>query len=158
LAAEQLTRQHSPLMSPIVWDLGHIANFEEQWVRRAHDPRGRRDDDARQRDQLYDAIAHPRATRRRLPLLERIACLQYLEQPRRQTLDVLDGASFPHSDPLLAGGFIHAMLAQHEAQHSETILQTIQLIDELTYEPPRRREPPGTLVPLDDAAEAVVPA
>lgn len=24
--------QHSPLMSPLVWDLGHIANFEELWL------------------------------------------------------------------------------------------------------------------------------
>jgi gamma-glutamyl hercynylcysteine S-oxide synthase len=158
LSEAQLTNQHSPLMSPIVWDLGHIANFEEQWVRRAHDPRGRRDDEARSRDHLYDAVAHPRATRRRLPLLERASCLRYLEQTRQQTFDVLARASFPAGDPLLAGGFVHAMLAQHEAQHSETILQTIQLIDDLTYEPPRRREPPGTVVPVDDAAEAVVPA
>src|SRR5262249_913329 len=50
LTEEQLTRQHSILMSPIVWDLGHIANFEEQWIRRAHDRHGRRDDEARRRD------------------------------------------------------------------------------------------------------------
>src|SRR5262249_48635587 len=50
----QPPRQHSTLMSPIVWDLGHIANFEEQWIRRAHDPEDRRDDDARRRDHLYD--------------------------------------------------------------------------------------------------------
>jgi len=158
LSESQLTHQHSPLMSPIVWDLGHIANFEEQWVRRAHDPRGRRDDEARGRDHLYDAVAHPRATRRRLPLLERASCLRYLEQTRQQTFDVLAGAAFPANDPLLAGGFIHAMLAQHEAQHSETILQTIQLIDDLVYEPPRRREPPGAVAPVDEAAEAVIPA
>src|SRR4030095_4939488 len=53
LGEVQLTRQHSPLMSPIVWDLGHIANFEEQWVRRAHDARIRRDDEARRRDHLH---------------------------------------------------------------------------------------------------------
>ena len=38
LTEEQLTRQHSILMSPIAWDLGHIAHFEEQWLRRAHGP------------------------------------------------------------------------------------------------------------------------
>ncbi len=153
----QLTRQHSPLMSPIVWDLGHIANFEEQWVRRAHDPHGRRDDAARRLDHLYDAVAHPRATRRRLPILEHMACLRYFEDTRRRTLDAIACASFPATDPLLAGGFIHAMLAQHEAQHGETILQTIQLIDDLTYEPPRRTEPPGALALLGEAVEAVVP-
>lgn len=29
---EDLVRQHSPLMSPLVWDLGHIAHFEELWL------------------------------------------------------------------------------------------------------------------------------
>src|SRR5207244_10736886 len=38
LDGEQLTRQVSPLLSPIVWDLGHVANFEEQWSIRALDP------------------------------------------------------------------------------------------------------------------------
>ena len=157
LSEEQLTRQHSILMSPIVWDLGHIANFEEQWIRRAHDPDGRRDDEARRRDHLYDAVAHPRATRAGLPLLARSHCGRYLEETREQTLSALAGATFPAHDPLLAGGFVHAMLAQHEAQHSETILQTIQLMDDITYEPPRRREPPESVGPLA-AAEVMVPA
>ena len=29
---DDLRRQHSPLMSPIVWDLGHIGHFEEVWL------------------------------------------------------------------------------------------------------------------------------
>jgi iron(II)-dependent oxidoreductase len=154
----QLVTQHSPLMSPIVWDLGHIANFEEQWVRRAHEPRERRDDSARSRDQLYDAVAHPRATRNHLPLLEREDCLRYLHETRHTTLALLARAEFPADDPLLAEAFVHVMLAQHEAQHGETMLQTIQLIDDLVYEPPRRREPSGPLVPVDESAEAMVPA
>jgi len=158
LSEAQLTAQHSRLMSPIVWDLGHIANFEEQWVRRAHNPERRRTDEARRRDYLYDAVAHPRAIRRELPLLEHGGCRRYLEDVRRHTLAMVARTAFPESDPLLAGGFVHAMLAQHEAQHSETILQTIQLIQDLTYEPPRRQEPPGALAPLGDAVEAVVPA
>ncbi|MCZ9336211.1 DinB family protein, partial [Streptomyces sp. TRM76130] len=30
-----LTAQHSPLMSPLVWDLAHIASQEELWLLRA---------------------------------------------------------------------------------------------------------------------------
>ena len=30
----ELVRQHSPLMSPLVWDLAHIANQEELWLLR----------------------------------------------------------------------------------------------------------------------------
>jgi hypothetical protein len=29
---EDLERVHDPLMSPLVWDLGHIAAFEDLWV------------------------------------------------------------------------------------------------------------------------------
>ena len=29
---DDLVRQHSPLMSPLVWDLAHIGNQEELWL------------------------------------------------------------------------------------------------------------------------------
>ena len=32
LTDEDLGVQHDPLMSPILWDLGHIAHFEELWL------------------------------------------------------------------------------------------------------------------------------
>ena len=32
LSDPALVEQHSPLMSPIVWDLGHIAEFEYLWL------------------------------------------------------------------------------------------------------------------------------
>jgi hypothetical protein len=32
LAQEDLRLQHDPLLSPIVWDLGHIGHFEEVWL------------------------------------------------------------------------------------------------------------------------------
>ncbi|HXV16548.1 MAG TPA: DinB family protein, partial [Gemmatimonadaceae bacterium] len=34
LSDEDLHRQHDPLMSPIIWDIGHIAHFEELWLTR----------------------------------------------------------------------------------------------------------------------------
>ena len=151
-----LTRQWSPLMSPIAWDLGHIANFEEQWVRRAHTPDRRRDDPARQRDQLYDAVAHARATRGTLPLLDRTGALGYLDDVRRQTWATIDRATFPSADPLLRDGFVHAMLAQHEAQHTETILQTIQLAG-FAYEPARRATPLAARAIVDEQLQAYVP-
>ena len=32
VCAEDLERVHSTLMSPLVWDLGHIAAFEDLWL------------------------------------------------------------------------------------------------------------------------------
>jgi L-histidine N-alpha-methyltransferase len=121
LSEMQLTRQHSPLMSPVVWDLGHIANFEEQWVRRAHRARTPPDAAARRRDHLYDAVAHPRRTRSALPLLSRAESFEYLQAVHTETLRRVREGEYPERDPLLCGGFVHRMLAQHEAQ-ANTIL------------------------------------
>ena len=144
LSEEDLTRQHSPLMSPIVWDLSHIANFEEQWVDRAM-PAGTTDPDRSARDHTFDATAHPRATRGDLDLPDRAACLDYMARVRRSTRQAIRRSDFDNPTELTKDGFVYAMLAQHEAQHTETILQTIQLIRDLHYEPHLRREPPAAL-------------
>ncbi|MFJ1827692.1 DinB family protein, partial [Streptomyces sp. NPDC088178] len=62
----ELTSQHSPLMSPLVWDLAHIGNQEELWLLRAVAGRKAMRPEI---DGLYDAFEHPRATRPSLPLL-----------------------------------------------------------------------------------------
>src|SRR6202046_1156069 len=61
-----LVKQHSPLMSPLVWDLAHIANQEELWLLREV---GGRDPLHPEIDPIYDAFEHPRAERPTLPLL-----------------------------------------------------------------------------------------
>ena len=154
LSDDELRHQHSPLMSPIVWDLGHIANFEELWLVRALDPTQPPGD---HRDQLYDPLVHPRAARRSLPLPSRHEAMAYLDEVRERTRRRLERATFDPCDPLLADGYVYKMIAQHEAQHTETILQTIQLIDDLHYEPGRRVEPPSAVVSID-AEVAVIPA
>jgi len=154
LSDDQLTRQHVPIMSPIVWDLGHIANYEEQWSIRALDPTAPVDS---ARDHIYDPVANPRPTRRDLPLPGRGGTIQYMHEVRARTRRQLARASFDPSDPLLADGYVYKMIAQHEAQHTETILQTIQLIDDLEYEPGRRAEPRSAAVGMD-APYAVIPA
>ncbi len=53
-----LVRQHSPLMSPLVWDLAHVANQEELWLLREV---GGREPMHPEIDPLYDAFEHPRA-------------------------------------------------------------------------------------------------
>ena len=65
---DDLVRQHSRLMSPLVWDLAHIGNQEELWLLR--DVGGRDPILPETVDQLYDAFQHPRADRPALPLLD----------------------------------------------------------------------------------------
>src|SRR5215470_7354095 len=62
----ELTAQHSPIMSPLVWDLAHIGNQEELWLVRDV---GRREPVRHDIDDLYDAFRHPRKDRPQLPLL-----------------------------------------------------------------------------------------
>jgi len=63
---DDLVRQHSPLMSPLVWDLAHVGNQEELWLVRDV---GGRDPVRRDIDELYDAFKHARVDRPALPLL-----------------------------------------------------------------------------------------
>src|ERR1700719_2142825 len=36
LDEDSLRRVHSPIMSPLVWDLGHIAAYEDLWLAHRH--------------------------------------------------------------------------------------------------------------------------
>jgi len=120
---DELAAQHSPLMSPLVWDLAHIGNQEELWlVRRAGGRAALRAD----LDAIYDAFRHPRADRPALPLLAPDPARRYVAEVRDHTLDVLTGIDLC-GDPLVERGFVFGMLAQHEQQHDETMLATHQL-------------------------------
>ncbi|WP_411091717.1 ergothioneine biosynthesis protein EgtB [Streptomyces sp. 049-1] len=118
-----LTGQVSPLMSPLVWDLAHIGNQEEQWLLRAV---GGHEAIRPEIDSLYDAFEHPRAERPRLPLLSPAEARGYAADVRGRALDVLEGAEF-HGTRLTEAGFAFGMIAQHEQQHDETMLITHQL-------------------------------
>ncbi|WP_028647142.1 ergothioneine biosynthesis protein EgtB [Nocardiopsis sp. CNT312] len=130
-----LLAQHSELMSPLVWDLAHIGNYEEQWLLRAAGGREALRPDI---DQLYDAFENPRVDRVELPLLTPEEAADYNDRVRRRVLDVLDRADLgplvprqrDGSDPrgaLLDAGFVFHMVIQHEHQHDETMLATHQL-------------------------------
>lgn len=118
-----LTRQHSPLMSPLVWDLAHVGNQEELWLVRDV---GGREPVRRDIDELYDAFKHPRRDRPTLPLLGPAEARRYVAEVRDKALDVLDHASLDGA-PLVAEGFAFGMIVQHEQQHDETMLATHQL-------------------------------
>jgi gamma-glutamyl hercynylcysteine S-oxide synthase len=118
-----LVRQHSPLMSPLVWDLAHVANQEELWLLREV---GGREPMHPEIDPLYDAFEHPRAERPTLPLLPPAEARAYAHEVRGRVLDLVEAAAFTGSR-LVTGAFAFGMIAQHEQQHDETMLITHQL-------------------------------
>ncbi|HEX6206521.1 MAG TPA: SUMF1/EgtB/PvdO family nonheme iron enzyme, partial [Solirubrobacterales bacterium] len=116
-------------LSPLAWDLGHIANFEELWLVQTIGGREPLHGDL---GRFYDAIENPRATRNELPILRGDALLAYMADVRERALDVLDaldGELAGSEDPLLADGFAYEMLIAHEHQHNETMLQLLQLVE-----------------------------
>ena len=139
VADADLDRVHSPLMSPLVWDLGHIAAFEDLWLCQ----RGAGLEPLRpELMAVYDASETPRADRGDIPYLRRAEALEYMAAVRERALDVLARADLsPGSDRLNAGGFVWEMLIQHEHQHNETMLQTLALADQGVYSPEPRPVP-----------------
>ena len=105
-----LSRTVDPLLSPLLWDLGHIANFEHRWLLGG--------DDAA-RDGIYNPFAHRRADRGELSMLGRAECFEYMSAVRSRVLDAL-----PEADPARV-----ELVIQHEQQHNETMLQLLRQLD-----------------------------
>jgi iron(II)-dependent oxidoreductase len=148
-----LVKQHSPLMSPLVWDLAHVANQEELWLLRAV---GGQDAMYPRMDALYDAFEHPRASRPSLPIFPPAEARAYGHEVRGRVMDLLERLRFESAAALPPGtpggqlvsrdlaSFAFGMVAQHEAQHDETMLATHQL----------RAGPAALSAPLPPAAPA----
>ena len=147
---EDLVRQHSKLMSPLVWDLAHIGVQEELWLVRDV---GGREPLRPDIDDIYDAFQHARADRPELPLLGPAEARAYVKQVREKAFDVLEHAPM-EGRRLTEQAFAFGMITQHEQQHDETMLATHQLRkgDPVLHapEPPPARS--GTL-----PAEVLVP-
>ncbi|MCP2257879.1 iron(II)-dependent oxidoreductase [Streptoalloteichus tenebrarius] len=147
-----LVRQHSPLMSPLVWDLAHVGNQEELWLVRDV---GGREPVRCDIDELYDAFRHPRKDRPSLPLLDPTEARSYVREVRDKVLDVLDRVPL-RGRPLVDAAFAFGMILQHEQQHDETMLATHQL----RAGPPVLSDAPPPPAPADAARlprEVVVP-
>src|ERR1700675_1561379 len=110
LSDEDLHRQHDPLMSPIIWDVGHIAHFEELWLTQNLDGKI----EFSEMPGIYNPFEHPRATRASLPLPPLMEMRQRLDEIREKVLERLERADFDDANPLLAGGYVYNMVLQHE--------------------------------------------
>ena len=146
-----LVRQHSPLMSPLVWDLAHIGSQEELWLVRDV---GGREPLRPEIDGLYDAFQHTRSSRVDLPLLTPPETTQYIAEVRNKALDALERSPL-HGRRLEEHAFAFGMIVQHEQQHDETMLATHQLREGA---PVLRAEPmpPSAGAPLP--AQVLIPA
>jgi len=146
-----LTRQHSELLSPMVWDLAHIANYEDLWLLRRLGGEGV----GVGYDGLYDAFVHPRKTRGRLPMLDLAGALAYGDRVRDRVLVLLDQHGAARDEAVGAGGYVYGMVIQHEHQHDETLLAALHLLPE-GYAG-RSVERPPSPARIEPPAECLVP-
>jgi iron(II)-dependent oxidoreductase len=126
----------SPIMSPLVWDLAHIAAYEDLWLVHRHG------DEPLLHPELaavYDAFETPRIVRGEIELLDAEQGFAYLRAVRERTERVArrDG---------VGDGLVHEMVLRHELQHTETMLQTMAIANLL---------PPTSVI--DPAGERVCP-
>ena len=151
---DDIHRQHDAIMSPLVWDVGHVGNFEELWLLRELD--GRPAHDLRY-DEMYNPFDNPRWARGDLPLLERSEALEYIDEVRGDALEILRRVHLDPSAPLVHNGYVFRMVIQHEAQHQETILQALDMRDDLAPYPSAGRHPVAATRAVDDTERVVIP-
>jgi iron(II)-dependent oxidoreductase len=128
LSDEQLRGPRLPIVNPLIWEIGHVAWFQEKWVlRRDGAPSVRPDADA-----LYDSIAIPHDVRWDLPLPSREDTLAYLVTVRDRVLERLAGG-----EPSETDAYFVRLSVFHEDMHDEAFTYTRQT---LGYPPPRFTE------------------
>jgi len=148
---EDLIRQHSKLMSPLVWDLAHIGSQEELWLVRDV---GGREPLRGDLDEIYDAFLHSRADRPSLPMLSPADARGYVREVRAKSLEILEKAPLD-GRRLTENAFAFGMITQHEQQHDETMLATHQL---RKGEPVLHAPAPPAAGPANLPDEVYVPA
>jgi iron(II)-dependent oxidoreductase len=127
LSDEQLQCVHSPIMSPLVWDLGHVAAYEDLWIAHRHGGLQLLRSDL---TAAYDAFETPRSVRGEIELLGPGEAREYMRAVRERAERVL-------RDRGVGDGFVCEMVVRHELQHSETMRQTLAIAGLLADGEPR---------------------
>jgi gamma-glutamyl hercynylcysteine S-oxide synthase len=118
---ENLVAEMSASQLPLVWALAGIAYFEELWLLRnlnAQEPVAER------HDEFYGSFRVGQRAQE-LPPLRPAAARAYAADVRERALDALEEADLDGS-PLLRKGFVFGLVLQHELQHQETMLETLE--------------------------------
>jgi gamma-glutamyl hercynylcysteine S-oxide synthase len=132
VAAECLTVPYADELNPPLWELGHVAWFQEYWIQRNQQRHLGIHYDANhvrfssvsvQADSWYNSSIVPHASRWHLPLLEPEACKDYLATTLNQTLDLLAQAG--ESDEAL---YFYRLVMFHEAMHLEAAIYMAQAV------------------------------
>jgi len=130
LRDDQLLGAPLAIVNPLLWEIGHVAWFYENWVLRHAGARPPVRPDA---DALYDSSATPHATRWDLLLPSRAGTLEYMRQVQERVLDVI------HRGPNPTETYFVLLSIFHEDMHDEAFFYTRQTLGfprpDLTHSP-----------------------
>jgi iron(II)-dependent oxidoreductase len=120
LSDGQLLGPRLAMVNPLLWEIGHLAWFQEKWVLRGggQGPSLRADADA-----LYDSSAVPHDVRWDLPLPSRAETSRYMSRVQERVLDRING-------PALDADTVYFILLAtfHEDMHTEAFTYTRQTL------------------------------
>lgn len=128
LTDAQIRGPRLAIVNPLLWEIGHVAWFQEKWVLRTTCGEKPIREDA---DALYDSIAIPHDVRWDLPLPTRTATLSYMRAVRDRIVDRLERGE-PDGDVM----YLALYTVFHEDMHTEAFTYTRQT---LAYPAPRMR-------------------
>lgn len=128
LTDEQLMGPRLPIVNPLLWEIGHVAWFQEKWVLRH---RGKAEPIWKDADALYDSIAIPHDTRWDLPLPSRQETLAYMQEVLKRLIERLKTIPLDTEE-----AYFYQLGLFHEDMHDEAFTYGRQ-----TLEYPRPRFP-----------------
>jgi iron(II)-dependent oxidoreductase len=130
----------NPLVNPPLWELAHIAWFQEYWCLR----RGGRAPLLDGADDLFNSSTVPHATRWTLPYPPEERLRRYIDETLEASLEKFGAASERDA-------YFHRLALLHEDMHGEALLMTLQT---LALPGPAklfsREPPPSTARPAED--------
>jgi iron(II)-dependent oxidoreductase len=120
LTDDQLVVPKLSIINPLLWEIGHVAWFQEKWVLRRGGLPSRILSGS---DQLYDSIALEHGIRWDLPILSRPDTLSYVAQVRDAVIERIDRGDLDAQD-------IYFLLLAifHEDMHTEAFTYTRQTL------------------------------
>ena len=116
----QLMGAQRSIVNPLLWEIGHVAWFQDRWARRHL--RGE-PSLLEQADALYDSMGVAHDARWDLPLPAREATLTYMQQVLDDVLEYLDARGGELTDE---EAYFHLLPLFHEDMHAEAFAYTRQ--------------------------------
>ena len=108
------------ILNPLIWEIGHVAWFQEKWViRQAFGEKPVRSDS----DSFYDSIAIAHQRRWDLPMPSRAATLVYMQEVRNHVLELLESRNLTEDQR-----YYILLSVFHEDMHTEAFTYTRQTL------------------------------